>query len=259
MGAYESFALVYDEFMEEVPYEKWADWLTGYLQKNGISDGIVLDLGCGTGKMTRLLSAAGYDMIGADSSAAMLQEAREAGGDDGILYLQQDMRELDLYGTVRAAVSVCDCMNYLLEREELLQVFRLVNNFLDPGGLFLFDMNTLYKYSQVLGDSTFAEAGERDAYIWENTWDEEAKVNIYDLTIFRQEGREGLFRRYEETHYQKGYDIPEIMELLETAGMKAEAVFDAYTCNPPAKDSERVCFAAREVQKNPQGGVLPEG
>ena len=165
MGAYESFALVYDEFMEDVPYEKWADWLTGYLRKNGIGDGIVLDLGCGTGKMTRLLSAAGYDMIGADSSAAMLQEAREAGGDESILYLQQDMRELDLYGTVRAVVSVCDCMNYLLDREDLLRVFRLVNNFLDPGGLFLFDMNTLYKYSRVLGDSTFAEAGERDAYI----------------------------------------------------------------------------------------------
>ena len=155
MRAYSGFAEVYDLFMDNVPYQAWSRELIRVLRQYGISDGLVLDLGCGTGKMTRLLSEAGYDMIGLDSSEEMLGIAMEQGtkGSD-ILYLHQDMREFELYGTVRAVVSICDSMNYMMDEKELRSVFSLVDNYLDPGGIFIFDLNTLYKYREILGETT---------------------------------------------------------------------------------------------------------
>ena len=133
MDAYTGFAEVYDLFMDDIPYEEWCGCLTKLLREYGVEEGLVLDLGCGTGKLTRLLAARGYDMIGVDLSGEMLELAMEKNPDNRILYLQQDMREFELYGTVRAIVSVCDSMNYLTEYEDLVQVLRLANNYLDPG------------------------------------------------------------------------------------------------------------------------------
>ena len=137
METYTTFAQVYDEMMEDIPYEAWCRYLVGLLREFGVKDGLVLELGCGTGIMTELLAENGYDMIGVDSSEEMLAEAlekREKSGHD-ILYLQQDMREFELFGTVRAVVSVCDSINYILEEKELVHVFSLVNNYLDPDGV----------------------------------------------------------------------------------------------------------------------------
>lgn len=136
MRAYTSFAHVYDTFMDNIPYETWSQYLISLLKMYGIDDGIVLDMGCGTGNITEWLAKAGYDMIGIDNSEDMLmtaaQKSMEAGLD--IMYLEQDMRSFELYGTVRAAVSICDSMNYILKPDELLQVFKLVNNYLDRRG-----------------------------------------------------------------------------------------------------------------------------
>ena len=209
----------------------------------------MLELGCGTGTMTELLSGMGYDMIGVDAAPDMLEialEKKEKSGAD-ILYLQQDMREFELYGTVRAVVSVCDSMNYITEEEDLLQVFRLVNNYLDPGGVFIFDFNTIYKYEQ-LGESVIAENREASSFIWENWYDEEEQINEYDLTLFI-ENKEGLYEKYEETHYQRAYELDTICDLLKQAGLKLEAVYDAFTFEAPKADSERVYFVARETGK----------
>ncbi len=153
MDAYTSFAAVYDTFMDNIPYEEWKSYLEELLKEYGVQDGLVLDLGCGTGTMTELLAADGYDMIGVDNSEEMLEIAREKQIKSGheILYLLQDMREFELYGTVGAVFSICDSLNYITEPEELKQVFRWVNNYLDPGGIFIFDFNTEYKYREVLG------------------------------------------------------------------------------------------------------------
>ena len=132
-----------------------------------MEDGLVLDMGCGTGAMTRYLDAHGYDMTGIDVSEEMLTIAKEKSSQD-ILYLLQDMREFELYGTMRAAVSICDSMNYILEEDDLLQVFSLVNNYLDPGGIFIFDLNTVYKYQEILGEQTIAEDREECSFIWDN-------------------------------------------------------------------------------------------
>ena len=250
MDAYSSFASVYDQFMDNVPYEEWADYLTGLLGEYQVHDGLVLDLGCGTGKLTRLLAAEGYDMIGVDLSEEMLEIALEHEMEDPkqILYLQQDMREFELYGTVRAIVSICDSMNYLEDYEDLVQVLRLANNYLDPKGIFIFDMNTVYKYREQLGEQTIAENREESSFIWENYFDEGEMVNEYDLTLFIRD-EDGRYSKYEETHYQKAFEISEVLKAVKEAGMELVAVYDAFTREPVKENSDRVYFVVRECGK----------
>ena len=252
MEAYTSFAEVYDQFMDNVPYREWADFLQEILQKEGINDGLVLDLGCGTGSMTEELAGRGYDIIGVDNSEDMLEiamEKRQESGHD-ILYLLQDMQEFELYGTVRAVVSVCDSVNYVTEKEELEQVFRLVNNYLDPGGIFVFDFNTEYKYREVLGDRTIAENREDSSFIWDNYYYEEEHMNEYELTLFIQEtDQKELYHKYQETHFQRAYTLEEIRELLEKSGLRFVAAYEDYTKKAPGKGSERICVVAREQGK----------
>lgn len=247
MDAYTSFAEVYDMFMDNVPYEEWSRYLTELLKEYRIEEGVVCELGCGTGKMTRLLADAGYDMIGVDMSEDMLAIASMENPQQ-ILYLCQDMRELELYGTVAAVVSVCDSMNYLLEEDDLLEVFQRVNEYLEPGGVFLFDLNTIYKYETLLGETTICENRPEGSFIWENYYDEEEQINEYDLTLFIQE-KENLYRKFEETHYQRGYSMEKIRTLLEEAGMEFVTAYDACTKNPPREDSERIYIVAREKGK----------
>ncbi|MCI8578638.1 MAG: class I SAM-dependent methyltransferase [Lachnospiraceae bacterium] len=248
MDAYTGFAEVYDLFMDDIPYGEWCEYVAGLLAEYGIQDGLLLDLGCGTGKLTRRLADRGFDMIGIDLSEEMLEIAREKSDPEQILYLMQDMREFELYGTVRAIVSICDSMNYLMGYEELVQVLGLANNYLDPGGIFLFDMNTLYKYETLLGEQTIAENREEGSFIWENYYDEEERINQYDLTLFiRQEG--GLYRKYEETHYQYAFDLKEVEQAVREAGMELVAIYDAFTREPVRTDSQRVYVIAREHGK----------
>ena len=292
MEAYTSFAYVYDTFMDNVPYGEWARHIREKLCEHGVTDGIVLDLGCGTGTMTERLAGYGYDMIGVDNSEEMLELAMEKKTESGydILYLLQDMRGFELYGTVRAVVSVCDSVNYITEPDELEEVFRLVNNYLDPKGIFLFDFNTVHKYRDVIGDSTIAEDRGVCSFIWDNRYYEKEQINEYDLTLFiaedfnpmenayvsertadsedallseegagdledtmfsEEEGGEngGLYRRYTETHYQRGYTLAEIQELLERAGLVFIEAYDADTKETPNDTSERICVIARENGK----------
>lgn len=292
MEAYTSFAYVYDTFMDNVPYGEWARHIREKLCEHGVTDGIVLDLGCGTGTMTERLAGYGYDMIGVDNSEEMLELAMEKKTESGydILYLLQDMRGFELYGTVQAVVSVCDSVNYITEPDELEEVFRLVNNYLDPKGIFLFDFNTVHKYRDVIGDSTIAEDRGVCSFIWDNRYYEKEQINEYDLTLFiaedfnpmenayvsertadsedallseegagdledtmfsEEEGGENgsLYRRYTETHYQRGYTLAEIQELLERAGLVFIEAYDADTKETPNDTSERICVIARENGK----------
>ena len=244
--AYSSFAQVYDLFMDNVPYEEWCTYIVGLLKEYGIEDGVVLDLGCGTGKLTRLLKTSGYDMIGVDYSEEMLEIAREAEmeQEEPIFYLHQDMRELELFGSVGAVVSICDSMNYILQEEELLRVFRRVNEYLESGGIFLFDLNTLYKYRELLGENTISEVREESSFIWDNYFEEETGINEYDLTLFIRE-QDDLYRRYEETHYQRAYEVETVVKLVKDAGMELLACYDAFTREPVKEDSERIYIVAR--------------
>ena len=246
MEAYSGFAKVYDLFMDNIPYEEWTDYVKELLEEEGIKDGILLDLGCGTGSVTELLAKAGFDMIGIDNSEEMLEiamEKREESGLD-ILYLLQDMREFELYGTVKGVVSICDSMNYILEDEDLLEVFQLVHNYLDNEGIFIFDMNTMYKYEEILADNTFAEDREESSFIWENYYDEEDEVNQYDLSLFVQE-EDGRYRKYEETHLQRAYRQEDVEALIKESGLELLHVYDAFTRELPAEDSQRIYYVCR--------------
>lgn len=219
MSQYTEFSNVYDLFMDNVPYEKWSDKIENILKENGINDGIVLDLGCGTGTLTELMARKGYDMIGIDSSEDMLAEAIEKKPENlDILYLNQDFTCFELYGTVRAVVSTCDSLNYLTDPEDLVDTFKLINNYLDPDGVFIFDMNAPEKYSNVLSDNVYAENREDASFIWENTYDEESRINEYALTLYIEDDETGLYERCEEYHYQRAYLREEIEEILKKAG-----------------------------------------
>ncbi len=249
MEAYTDFADVYDTLMDNTPYKEWCERITDILRRDGIENDLVLDLGCGTGTLTELLAKEGYDMIGIDYSQEMLARAMEKREESGlqILYLLQDMREFELYGTVKAIVSVCDSLNYLLEEEDVIETFRLINNYLDPKGLFIFDFNTVYKYKEVIGDATIAENREDCSFIWENYYHEEDEINEYEVTFFVKEGE--LFRRFEETHYQRGYTPQQMKDFLNKAGLEFVSMADSDTGGEVTPESERIYMIARECGK----------
>lgn len=246
---YDSFAKIYDTFMDNVDYGAWAAFIRGVLEKRGVSEGLVLDLACGTGSLTELLASFGYDCIGADASGEMLQEAvrkRDISGHD-ILYLQQDMTEFELYGTVKAVVCACDSINYITSGEDLLTVFSLVNNYLDPDGVFIFDFNTENVYASI-GSDTIAESREEGSFIWENDYDADTCMNEYRLTLFIPE-ENGLYSKHEELHVQRAWKLTEIMNLLDRAGLIFECACDGYSDAPADIHSERICVVAREHGK----------
>jgi SAM-dependent methyltransferase len=265
MEAYTDFAAVYDTFMDETPYEEWGVFVSSLIEKYGVSKpaedseaaleqerNLVVELGCGTGSFTMEMAKRGYDIMGIDLSPEMLDVARKKSSEAGlnIMYLEQDMRELDLYCTAGTVVSVCDSVNYLLEDEDVVETFRLVNNFLFPKGIFIFDFNTLHKYRDVIGDRTIAENREDCSFIWDNYYHEEEHINEYDVTIFaRCDENDEIFRRSVETHYQRGYTLEEMKGFVEAAGLEFVAAFDADSHGEPSDDSERIYVVCREQGK----------
>ena len=224
MEAYTSFARVYDTFMDNVPYKEWADYLGKILKEYGIDDGLVLDLGCGTGNMTEMLASSGYDMIGVDNAEEMLEIAMEKKVESGhdILYLLQDMREFELYGTVRAVISACDSVNYITDDE----------------------------YREILGEQTIAEDREECSFIWDNYYDKDERINEYELTLFvRDEEQPQLYRKYQEEHFQRAYTLEQIRHMLTEAGLEYVTAYDDYTKESPHDRSERICVVAREHGK----------
>lgn len=255
MESYTGFAQVYDKFMDNIDYDSWCEYLSMLLKEHGIDEkngnsygnNIVLDMGCGTGSVTSRLSKMGYDMIGIDYSQEMLNIALEKRKEDNILYLCQDMREFELYGTVAAVVSICDSINYITEYEDLVDVFRLVNNYLDPGGVFIFDLKTTQLYKSI-GESVIAEDREECSFIWDNYFDETDSINEYQLSIFLR-GEDGRYDKFTEEHYQRAYLIEEIKQALDEAGLKFVTAYNAFTKDEATEDNERIYVIAQEVQK----------
>ena len=247
--AYAEFAGVYDRLMDNIPYDEWADYLFSLLREYGVGSGIVAELGCGTGNITERLADFGYDMIGIDNSEEMLDVANEKKAKSGheILYLCQDMREFELYGTVAAVVSICDSINYVTDTDELTQVFSLVDNYLDPDGIFIFDFNTRHYYKDIVADATIAEDREDISFIWDNFFDEETDINELALSLFvREKEEKDLYRKYEELHLQRGYELCDIKQAIERSGLKYVADFDAFTHEAANEDSQRIYVIARE-------------
>jgi len=228
--------------MSNAPYAKWAAYIDKLLAQNlgpNRSSHIVLDMACGTGNITIPLADMGYDMIGVDMSTDMLSQAQAKADGRQILFIAQDMRELDLYGTVDAAICVCDGLNYILCETELEAIFKRVRMFLNPGGVFVFDMNTEYKFKEMLGDKSFTTDANGTTYEWDNHYDADKRINEYKVTFLPDDGES-----FAETHYQRAYPANIIRELLQAAGFGTVETRDGYSDDTPSDECIRVVFIA---------------
>lgn len=256
MNAYEVFASVYDELMDNIPYDDWCTYIIEVLKKYGVNNGLVCELGCGTGEVTERLADAGYDMIGIDNSYEMLEVANEKKLDTGhesILYLMQDMREFELFGTVNAIVCVCDSINYLTELSDITHVFRLANNYLESRGIFVCDFKTRHYFRDVVADSTIAEDRDDVSFIWDNYYDAETDINELALSLFLPEEPDDecpLYRKYQEFHYQRGLTLEDMRKCVADSGMELVAMYDAFTFEPATDSSERVYVVAMETHQD---------
>lgn len=242
MSIYENFAEVYDIFMQNAPYKSWALYIQKIWKTFGLKPSLIIELGCGTGNITNLLAKKGYNIIGIDNSCAMLSKAKQKAKDLNILYINQDIRKLNLLKKADCIISICDTINYILKEEELLHVFKLINNYLKEEGLFIFDINTYYKFKHILSNNTFSETKENAAYTLENFFDIETKINEFYTNFFIKDENTNMYHRFEEIHYQKAYSIKTIKALIKKAGLKFIAVYDDLTFDYPKRNSERIFF-----------------
>ncbi|MGN0328913.1 MAG: class I SAM-dependent DNA methyltransferase [Lachnospira sp.] len=244
MEAYTGFAYVYDEYMDNIPYEEWGQYLIQLLKEQNIKpESVLCDLGCGTGTVTRMLDEEGYECIGLDLSEDMLSIASEKMYDEerSIIYSCQDMRDFKLPYKVDAFVSIGDSMNYITSVKDMTEVFKCVEAGLEKGGVFIFDLKTIHFFRDILADNTYAENREDSAFIWDNYYNEEDGNNEYDLAVFIR-NEDGSFERFEENHYQHGFTRDEVKRAVEDAGLRIKAVYDAFTHNEPEDDSERLYY-----------------
>jgi SAM-dependent methyltransferase len=275
--SYTALARIYDAVNGDLDYAAWGDYVERCFDRYLPSrPTLVLDLACGTGRMTGELYRRGYDLIGVDQSAEMLAAAvrrtddlRFAMEDEwlaahpdrtvedlpdfgSVLYLQQDMRDFELYGTVGAIVCCLDSVNYLTEPEDLLRCLRWVRNYLDPGGLFLFDVNTPYKFREVYGDNAYAfdeEVEGRSLFCsWQNAYDPESRTCAFYLTLF-EEGEDGRYDRAEEAHLERCYDLDELRALLSEAGLELLDVHGSVDGLSPTPTTERWHLVARRPEE----------
>jgi len=243
MEAYGKFANLYDCLMEDVPYEAIADKIDREIKQQNIKNRLVLDLACGTGTLTHLLRKKGYDMIGTDSSIEMLNVARKKNPD--VLFLHQSMEELELYGTVGAIVCCLDSINYLTEDGALDAVFHLCNNYLEPGGLLMFDINSAYKFSHVLADNVFTFDNDEIFYIWENAYLEDEALCDFYLTFFVKNGEN--YERFDEVHTERCYTEDEIVKSLTRNGFSVKQKYDGFSDETVKNTSERIFYVCENV------------
>ena len=249
MASYGDFAYYYDMLTENVDYDKRCEYICSLLAENGISEGILLDLACGTGTLSLMLSEKGYDVIGVDGSEEMLTQAQEkkmeAGAD--IIFLCQRMEELDLFGTINAAVSTLDSINHFTDKEIVKEIFRRVSLFMEDKGIFIFDVNTPYKHKEILGDNTFIYDLDEVYCVWQNSTDENLVTTI-SLDLFeRDEDDEETYYRYSEEFSERAYDLDDIRTWLEECKFEVTAVYEEMTKQNVTDKTQRAVFVARKI------------
>ncbi|MEG2672186.1 MAG: class I SAM-dependent methyltransferase [Ruthenibacterium sp.] len=237
--AYEEFADVYDLFNEDADYDALFDYLHARLLENDIQDGIVADLGCGTGELTLRLAQAGYDMIGVDLSADMLSVLREKADEadlHDILLLNQDLTQLDLYGTIRAIVSTFDTFNHIAPAQLEKAVCR-ASLFLEMGGVFLFDMNTPYKHEEILANQTFELEADDALCVWKNHYDAQNKCTQIEIDLKYADGE-----AYVEKFCEYSYTRAQIEAICAKAGLRILSVCDGEQFTELVPHSQRFLF-----------------
>lgn len=251
-GSYTALAACYDALMADVDYEGWADFYEAVFRKygNGMPK-LVLDLGCGTGHLTSILAARGYEMLGIDRSPEMLSHAaaRAERAGQNILFSEQDMCSFDLYGTVDAVVCSLDCVNYLTKPAELNACLARVHTFLAPGGLFLFDVNTPWKFEHEFGDNSYILEEDGLFLGWQNFYTKSTGLCRFYLTFFR-ETNDGLWERVEEEQRERAYSDAVLCKYLAENGFSVLDTVSGFDFSPAGKTDERHFFLCRRETKD---------
>ena len=244
---YDLLAPFYDAINADISYSDWADFIEKIFNKECKSrPELVLDLGCGTGKMTLELASRGYDMTGIDISAEMLDIAREQaeiGGYD-ILWLSQDMREFELYGTVDSAVSCLDCINHLTKPSDVKKTFDLMHNYLIPDGIFVFDINGKAKFENIYADRSYVMEEDGGVCIWQNYYDKKTKLCDFYITLF-EECSDGRYERYDDEQRERMYTVSEMRKMLLASGFDFIGAYSDFDFSEATDNSERIYIAAR--------------
>ena len=250
---YDLLAPIYDEINRDVDYVAWADFFErimnvhqGFEEKN-----LILDLGCGTGKMTIELARRGYDMTGVDVSSEMLDIARDTAEQadvKNILWLKQDMRDFELYGTVGTVVSCLDCMNHLINPSDFRKCLSLVHNYLVPDGLFIFDINGKGKFLNVYADNSYVMEIENSMCVWQNYYNEKNGICDFYITLF-SENEDGTYDRYDEIQREKMYTLRSIRKMLSEAGLEFIGAYSDFDFSEATDDSERIYIVAKCVKE----------
>ncbi|CAH0139709.1 Ubiquinone biosynthesis O-methyltransferase [Peribacillus sp. Bi96] len=243
---YERFAYVYDELMKDAPYEKWLVILTAKLEQYGIDGRKVLDLACGTGEMTVELAQHGFEVTGVDLSDEMLLVANEKAVKLGlsIPLFQQNMAELEGLGQFDCVTIFCDSLNYLRDEADIVKTFNRVHEHLKDGGLFLFDVHSIYKMEKVFQNHTFAVNDEEVSYIWDCFPGEEPYSVEHDLSFFVRDDESGLYDRFDELHYQRTYPVEQYKKWLQQAGFTVSELLADLEEAPLVTETERILFVA---------------
>ncbi len=244
--SYDDFSRFYDLLTDNVEYEKRADYFCRLLSMCGINEGILLDLGCGTGSMSLAMAERGFDVIGVDSSVGMLNAAQQKMFASGkrMLLLNQSMEEIDLYGTVDCAICVLDGINHLKNEKAVKATFQKVSLFMNKGGAFAFDVNTLYKHKFVLSDNVFVYEPDGVYCVWQNSFNEaDGSVDI-SLDFFEEE--DGVYYRSGESFTERAYELNDIKAWLEDAGFEVIGIYDDLTLDDVKQNSERAVFLAKK-------------
>ena len=248
MASYGEFAYYYDGLTDNVDYEKRCDYIRGLLAENGIGEGILLDLACGTGTVSLMLSRMGYDVIGVDASEDMLSVAQEKKMETGedVIFLCQRMEELDLFGTINAAVSTLDSINHVTDADTVREIFRRVSLFMEDKGIFIFDVNTPYKHREILGNNTFVYDTDEVYCVWQNSTDESLLTTI-SLDIFeKDEDDEETYYRYSEEFSERAYELDDIKSWLEECKFEVTAVYEEMTREAVGDKTQRAVFVAKK-------------
>ena len=248
MASYGDFAYYYDSLTENVDYDKRCEYIRGLLADNGIGEGILLDLACGTGTVSLILSEMGYDVIGVDASEDMLSVAQEKKMESGadVIFLCQRMEELDLFGTINACVSTLDSINHVTDEATVREIFRRVSLFMEDEGIFVFDVNTPYKHREILGDNTFVYDTDEVYCVWQNSTDENLLTKV-SLDIFeKDEDDDETYYRYCEEFAEKAYDLDDIRKWLEECKFEVTAVYEEMTKQSVTDKTQRAVFVAKK-------------
>lgn len=245
MSGYSDFSFVYDLLTGNVDYPARAKYIASILRDLSVEGGLLLDLACGTGKLSVELSRLGYEVIGVDASEDMLCVAADnvAQSGENVMLLNQAMQELDLFGTVRGAVCSLDSINHLTEPEDVRETFRRLALFIEPGGCFVFDVNTPFKHAYVLADNTFVYDLDEVFCCWQNQFIPETCSVRVTLDFFTKEDDEVYLRSGEE-FTERAYTVSELTSWLDEAGFEVRYIFDEMTRQPMREDSQRLYFAA---------------